>query len=510
MASALDLKLVLHHLLNGDLEENLCRICLQPLPELREDIYTRICKDEQEYCIADVLEEICSIKFAETDKYYVCLECFQNASNAYKFFLKTKRNNDMLTFYVNEMESNVNCIEIPESLMSEALCISLSEYEPLTPDFDYNLDGVLKKGALNMKSESQLESKKEVVDKDDDHIVIIKSEGGLQTYYRPLPDGSLAMIKMEKQLQAERKRKKREPMTFKQCTRCPIKYRFVAKLKEHMKMEHGVILHACKICQALIEDEQEYRQHLKTHTNIHQCDICDTVFQKRDIMISHIKWHETNKQTDGHVCKMCGEITSNEEDLRNHCDKKHYKGYTCYYCGRMYKGRISFDKHIEKHEKFMKLKEMKHKSPSSRVAEEPPAQTDRRFTCETCGRSFLGERALMWHNRLHTNERPYTCETCGRGFVSCNRRNQHALCAHSAPTRRCPLCPALFHLRSMVNTHIKKVHLKTHKRRHRTMRHQEVLWETETVPIQELSVDIQDDILELQAAKELDSGVCSM
>lgn len=48
-------------------------------------------------------------------------------------------------------------------------------------------------------------------------------------------------------------------------------------------------------------------------------------------------------------------------------------------------------------------------------------------------------------------------QVCGRGFVSVNRRNQHAVCAHTAPARRCPLCPALFHLRSMVNTHVKKV-----------------------------------------------------
>ncbi|CAG5059885.1 unnamed protein product [Parnassius apollo] len=99
----------------------------------------------------------------------------------------------------------------------------------------------------------------------------------------------------------------------------------------------------------------------------------------------------------------------------------------------------------------------------------------------------------------------YVCrfvQVCGRAFVSLNRRNQHAVCAHTAPARRCPLCPALFHLRSMVNTHLKKVHLKAHKRRNRTSKHQNVFWRTETVPIQELSVSIQNEILELQAAQQ--------
>lgn len=47
-----------------------------------------------------------------------------------------------------------------------------------------------------------------------------------------------------------------------------------------------------------------------------------------------------------------------------------------------------------------------------------------------------------------------------------------------------------------------QVHLKAHKRRNRTSKHQNVFWKTETVPIQELSVSIQNEILELQAAQK--------
>ncbi|XP_053620543.1 zinc finger protein 2-like [Plodia interpunctella] len=502
MTSILDLKLVINHLLNGDLEENLCRICFQPLAELRESIFTKISKEDQDYCIADVLEELCGITFEETDKYFVCLECFRNASNAYSFCLKTKRSNEIFGFYVNEIESYANSVVLPDSIALDSLCISLPEFTPSTPDFDYNLDGVLKQ--VNSEANVPKGVVKKEKQEEEDTIVIIKSENGLQTFYKPLLDGSLVQINMENKkpnvVTTEKKmRKKREPMLFKQCSRCPIKYRFVAKLKEHMRTEHGIVLYACKICQALMEDEFEFRQHLKTHTNVHQCELCDTIFHKRETMIAHIKWHESKMNTDAnYVCKVCGEITNSEEELQEHSDKKHYKNYTCYYCGRMYKGKISFDKHIEKHEKYLNGKALKQLNP---VKTDEQANV-KRFTCETCGRNFLGERALVWHKRLHTNERPYTCEECGRGFVSENRRKQHSVCAHSAPARRCPLCPALFHLRSMVNTHIKKVHLKAHKRRNRSSRHQRAMWPTQPVPIQELSVDIQNQILELQASGE--------
>lgn len=42
-------------------------------------------------------------------------------------------------------------------------------------------------------------------------------------------------------------RRKRDPMTVKQCSLCPVKYRFVSKLQEHMKQEHGIDLFVCKV-----------------------------------------------------------------------------------------------------------------------------------------------------------------------------------------------------------------------------------------------------------------------
>lgn len=47
-----------------------------------------------------------------------------------------------------------------------------------------------------------------------------------------------------------------------------------------------------------------------------------------------------------------------------------------------------------------------------------------------------------------------------------------------------------------------QVHLKSHKRRNRSSKHQNVFWRTQTVPIQELSIDLQNDVMELQAAQE--------
>ncbi|XP_059047946.1 histone-lysine N-methyltransferase PRDM9-like [Achroia grisella] len=547
----MDLKLVVKHLVNGTLAESLCCICLTHLNAQSENIFTKICKEDKEYCIADVLEEVCNIKFTDSDQYNVCLKCFDAASTAYRFYLLAKHNHETLHLYVNELENNLISIYIPKEETAEKLdsiCISLPILTSQTPIFDYSIDNIITQKYCNSpnrkdvnkyidtnikieKHEKESDCEKEEIEEeneknkgsDDDEIVIIMSENGRQTCYMAQEDGSLVLIRPNKckkntdicYTEEKKKRRKREPMTYKKCSQCPIKYRFIAKLKEHMKTEHNISLFVCKICQALMEDEEEFVHHLKTHTNMHQCEICNIVFKKRDTIISHLKWHEEMKNTGqvngANVCKMCGDILQDEDALKEHCDKKHNKKYPCYYCGRMYKGETGLNMHIKKHEMYMKIRDLKRKHNDKRISNEgrKPVKTedvhktaDTKFTCETCGRNFLGERALMWHNRLHTNERPFKCDVCGRGFVSVNRRNQHKVCAHTVPTRRCPLCPALFHLRSMVNTHIKKVHLKTHKRRNRTSRHKEVFWHTEPVPIQELSVSIQNEILELQAAKD--------
>ncbi|XP_030032086.2 zinc finger protein 2 homolog [Manduca sexta] len=515
MASGMDVNVLVKHLVNGTLGEKLCIICLEQLNESYENIFTKICKEDREYCIADVLETVCQIKFDdETANYNVCLNCFVNASLSYKFFLLSKTSQEIISYYTEQLNQSIDTL--PEDNPPSTFCIPLPSFAPKTFSFNFDLDGI------GTTETYEMPVKKSVTPKTDDDVVVVVQENGELLFYKILDNGQMMLLdeyerqkyddvlsKSAKVVGTKKKqRKKRGPMSYKCCTLCPVKYRFVAKLQTHMKVGHNVNLFVCKVCKAFTEDELEYHNHLKTHTNIHQCAHCNTVFKKRDTIIAHLKWHEKMKNIgqseSAHICEICGVILENEQSLTEHWENRHYKKYTCYYCGRMYKGEISFEMHIKKHEQHMEKKVTQQDTPKlSEPEKKSPKQDSKpRCTCTLCGHSFVDQRALMWHQRLHNNERPYSCDECGRAFVSMTRRNQHQVCAHTAPTRRCPLCPALFHLRSMVNTHVKKVHLKAHKRRNRTSKYQNVYWRTEPVPIQELSVSIQNEILEMQAAKE--------
>ncbi|KAL0810505.1 hypothetical protein ABMA28_010627 [Loxostege sticticalis] len=542
MACTLDLKLVLKHLANGTICENLCRVCLKPLNDDCENIFTKICKEDKEYCIADVLNDLCQIKISDADHYSVCSECFIAASNAYKFYLNTKCNDRLLHFYLDELETYLNTINMTDDISGESICISLPLVLTEMAGFDYKIKTLKDTNCNKGNNDNQICIKQNIIkqnipvkhhkpvknvqiENEDDEIVIFKDENGHSTFYKIQSNGLLQEIEYKAPKPAppaalryvgNKKRKKREPMTVKQCTRCPIEYRFISKLQEHMKTEHGVILYACKLCQALTEDEELHKFHLKTHTFVYKCDICSVPFRKREAVINHMRAHEKFKHRSTPVtdlvCVQCGLIFNDKETIINHVNTDHYQKFTCYYCGRIYKVKESFDKHIQKHEIYTKAYKERVEQQEKRSfttaeakkliarSEEASSAPSKDYTCELCGRGFRGARALLWHGRLHTNERPFKCDTCGRAFVSLNRRNQHALCAHSAPARRCPLCPARFHLRSMVNTHVKKVHLKAHKRRARGAR---VARADDAgarpVPVQELSVALQQDVLDMQA-----------
>lgn len=96
---------------------------------------------------------------------------------------------------------------------------------------------------------------------DDDNIVVIVKENGEPLYYKMGNNSTLELVsgvknekikdKVLKVRQVTKLRKKRDPMVYRQCSQCPVKYRFIAKLKEHMKTDHNIDLFVCKVSMEL-------------------------------------------------------------------------------------------------------------------------------------------------------------------------------------------------------------------------------------------------------------------
>lgn len=188
---------------------------------------------------------------------------------AHKFHILASRSNKIINFYMDELSHNLDYISSPEELVSNTVCISLPILDTTTPCIDFNMQAIGKhyvKEDLVTKTKSERLAKI-VKTEEEDNIVVVVQENGEPLFYKLLPDGNLVMLdeqRLEKNNYKKtlsksvvlpksdeiRRRKKRGPMTHKLCSRCPVKYRFAAKLKEHMKLAHDIDLFICKVGKA--------------------------------------------------------------------------------------------------------------------------------------------------------------------------------------------------------------------------------------------------------------------
>lgn len=168
-------------------------------------------------------------------------------------------------------------IELPEQPSNDSVCITLPDIEPqfgffdinpniCTNDFSLDLYGStvmdqevsVKKEQKVIKKESESnKNQSKAIQNDDDNIVVVVKENGEPMYYKMNTNSTLELVNADKNVnikdkvlkvrQVTKMRKKRDPMVYRKCSKCPVKYRFIAKLKEHMKTDHNIDLFVCKV-----------------------------------------------------------------------------------------------------------------------------------------------------------------------------------------------------------------------------------------------------------------------
>lgn len=196
------------------------------------------------------------------------------ASMAYKFYLLSKRSHEILNFYTNELLSNLDEIQLPEETTNNTLCISLPEVFTVTPIYDFNLHAIGKDTKDETIECVKIKTEK-IENEEDEKVVVIIQDNGMPSFFHVKPDGvlnaleenearkytkkfnaSMVVVQPPKEsslggtttISRPKRGRKRGPMSLKLCTRCPVKYRFIAKLKEHMRVEHNVVLYVCEVC----------------------------------------------------------------------------------------------------------------------------------------------------------------------------------------------------------------------------------------------------------------------
>lgn len=139
-------------------------------------------------------------------------------------------------------------------------------------------------------------------------------------------------------------------------------------------------------------------------------------------------------------CHECGMLLSNERALQRHLPT--HEPTVCIFCG----------KHVSK--KMLSKHMLIH--------------SERRYTCDICGKKFAQPAALSQHMQLHSDQKRYTCEKCGKQYAQAVGLRQHKQVCYSMEEnspfsvdiskRTCNICSKVFTQVCSLNAHKRTVH----------------------------------------------------
>uniref|UniRef100_A0A672J394 C2H2-type domain-containing protein n=1 Tax=Salarias fasciatus TaxID=181472 RepID=A0A672J394_SALFA len=81
--------------------------------------------------------------------------------------------------------------------------------------------------------------------------------------------------------------------------------------------------------------------------------------------------------------------------------------------------------------------------------------TDKRKTCDTCGRSFSRQSSLSVHMRIRTGEKPYSCGTCGKSFSERGNLLVHMRTHTGEKPHSCETCGKSFSQQGHLSLHMR-------------------------------------------------------
>ncbi|XP_017060892.1 zinc finger protein weckle-like isoform X1 [Drosophila ficusphila] len=101
----------------------------------------------------------------------------------------------------------------------------------------------------------------------------------------------------------------------------------------------------------------------------------------------------------------------------------------CEKCGKVYKNRTSYEKHLER-----------------------KCQNAKTYICDTCGKQLKTTTALKEHYLVHTDNRPFKCSVCTASFKNQARLKAHHQ-IHEEPSFVCNICGKKLHTRGNLKKH---------------------------------------------------------
>lgn len=237
-------------------------------------------------------------------------------------------------------------------------------------------------------------------------------------------------------------------------------------------------LHNCQTCFRSFTNEQNLRDHQKTHKSIDvpnsqpqgeklelKCDMCHKVCGNVGALVTHRKSHRMNAgelfTRNEELFEM--ETEEMEHNVTTNLDFKSEQFYSCDICLKVFKNESLFCEHKQTHDVPPKSKNMLSHDMRLPV---PKVEKQNLYVCDICALAFVTEKSLIAHSASHksvpassvSNARRSSAsdsEDCA-GFSTGESRGMTA----SKDRYPCTICHTKFFTSALLSTHLEVSHNK--------------------------------------------------
>ena len=159
----------------------------------------------------------------------------------------------------------------------------------------------------------------------------------------------------------------------------------------------GELSEVCDVCGKDFQNRSSFSSHLKTHEDKEYNCHCCKAFSKRQTLQYH---KQTAHDSSGSSikCDCCDKEFKRKSELQKHLKERDFKE-TFQYCKVVFENPRSYRKHLLIHEKI-------------------DDENSESFSCDVCGKTFLGiSRLRDHHSKFHNPKNNCICSICNKTIL---------------------------------------------------------------------------------------------
>lgn len=246
--------------------------------------------------------------------------------------------------------------------------------------------------------------------------------------------------------------------------------------------------YSCPFCENIFTSPTRLVCHLNKHEEVSMdegIECCDSVYSDKVTFVEHLRKEHINEGIGGNVCRSCGVVTENPEELEAHIIDFHnnskgnvkerknqslknqkYIPAVCPECNKTFSNKYNMFVHLKSHSgrnssyQCSKCDKSYRSRGNLNSHMKIAHQGILSYLCLFCGEAFPNRSARDVHSRLHTGLKPYKCDFCGKCYRAKNTLDRHLEMHLNIRKHECPICGKKFRKRTHLN-----YHLGTHEKR---------------------------------------------